>query len=218
MSLKTSIDILVQNIERSLILMLGESGTAKEEIAFRFLEDGLAKKETVLVVLFSHSSFDYLEELKKREIAVDKYLKDGTLNFIDAISFRSIPKEKPPNTIILENASDLLALSINLNDISLKTTKLRIIFDQLSLIALYNSAMQVVNFLQSLAARVRQRNQSALMLLDTGVIDDQTEKTLHTIVDMVVETKRTEEPSGVQQLVRIKFAKHKYEPRWVQVV
>jgi hypothetical protein len=78
--------------------------------------------------------------------------------------------------------------------------------------------MHVVNFLQSLAARVRQRKQSALMLLDTGVIDDQIEKTLHTIVDMVVETKRTEEPSGVQQLVRIKFAKHKFEPRWVQVV
>ena len=218
MYVKTSIDILVQNIESSLILMLGESGTAKEEMAFRFLEDGLAKKESVLVVLFAHSSDDYIEELKKREVAVEKYLKDGTLNFIDAISFRSIPKDKPKNTIMLENASDLLALSINLNDISLKTTKLRVIFDQLSLITLYNPTMQVVNFLQSLAARIRQRKQSALMVLDTGVIDEQVEKTLHTIVDMVVETKRTEESSGVQQLVRIKFAKHKFEPRWVQVV
>jgi len=218
MSVKTTIDILVHQVKGSLILMIGESGTAKEEMAFRFIEDGVSKGESVLAVLFAHSTFDYIEELKKREIAVDKLLEKGQLNFIDAMSFRAQPKEKPPNTIYLENANDLLALSINLNDISLKSSKLRIVFDQLSLITMYNSPMHVLNFLQSLAARIKQRKQSALLLLDTGVIEDHIENTLHTIVDILVEAKRTDEPSGIQQLVRIKFAKHKYEPRWVQVV
>jgi len=218
MSVKTSIDILVENIESSLILMVGESGTAKEEIALRFVEDGLEKGEKVLIVLFAHSCFDYIEELKKRELKVDTFLDNGKLNFIDAISFRSIPKEKPKNTIFLENASDLLALSVDINDISLKSEKLRIVFDQLSLLTLYNSPVHVLNFLQTLAARIRQRKQSSLLLLDTGVIDEQTEKTLHTIVDMLVESKRTDDTSGTDQLIRIKFAKHQYEPRWVQVV
>lgn len=218
MSVKTSIDILVESIESSLILMVGESGTAKEEIALRFVEDGLEKGEKVLVVLFAHSCFDYIEELKKRELKVDTFLDNGKLNFIDAISFRSIPKEKPKNTIFLENASDLLTLSVDINDISLKSEKLRIVFDQLSLLTLYNSPMHVLNFLQTLAARIRQRKQSSLLLLDTGVIDEQTEKTLHTIVDMLVESKRTDDTSGTDQLIRIKFAKHQYEPRWVQVV
>ena len=78
--------------------------------------------------------------------------------------------------------------------------------------------MQVLNFLQTLAARIRQRKQSALLLLDSGVIDEQTENTLHTIVDMVVETQRKDEPETIQQLVRIKFARNEYEPRWVQVI
>ena len=78
--------------------------------------------------------------------------------------------------------------------------------------------MQVLNFLQTLAARIRGRKQSAMLLLDSGVIDEQTEKTLHTIVDILAESKRTDEPTGPQQLVRIKFANNQYEPRWVQVV
>jgi KaiC/GvpD/RAD55 family RecA-like ATPase len=218
MSVKTRIDILVESVENSLILMIGESGTAKEDLTYRYIEDGLEKGETVLVILFAHSTTDFIETLKKKEITTDKYIKSGNLNFIDVISFRSIPKEKPPNTILLENANDLLTLSVTINDISLKTSKLRIVFDQLSLMMLYNSPMQVLNFLQTLASRIRQRNQTALLMLDTGVIEEHIENTLHTIVDMVVETKRTDEPSGTQQLVRIKFAKHQYEPRWVQVV
>ncbi|MFW9853326.1 MAG: RAD55 family ATPase [Candidatus Thorarchaeota archaeon] len=218
MSVKTRIDILVESVENSLILMIGESGTAKEDLAYRYIEDGLEKGETILVILYAHSSTDFIDTLSKNEINAEKYIKSGNLTFIDAISFRSIPKEKPPNTILLENASDLLTLSVTINDISLKTTKLRVVFDQLSLLMLYNSPMQVLNFLQTLASRIRQRNQSALLILDTGVIEEHIENTLHTIVDMVVETKRTDEASGTQQLVRIKFAKHKYEPRWVQVV
>ena len=218
MSVKTRIDILVESVENSLILMIGESGTAKEDLAYRYIEDGLEKGETVLVILYAHSSTDYIDTLNKNEINAEKYIKSGNLNFIDALSFRSIPKEKPPNTIMLENASDLLTLSVTINDISLKTAKLRVVFDQLSLLMLYNSPMQVLNFLQTLASRIRQRNQSSLLLLDTGVIEDHIENTLHTIVDMVVETKRTDEASGTQQLVRIKFAKHQFEPRWVQVV
>ncbi|MCG3216477.1 MAG: hypothetical protein KAS63_07135 [Candidatus Heimdallarchaeota archaeon] len=218
MSVKTSIDILVESVESSLILMVGESGTTKDEIAFRFVEDGLNKGEKILVVLFAQSCFDYIDELKKQEINVKTFLENGKLNFIDAISYRSVPKKKPKNTIFLENANDLLTLSIEINDISLKSEKLRIIFDQLSLLTLYNSPMHVLNFLQTLAARIRQRKQTALLLLDTGVINEQTEKTIHTIVDMLVESKRTDDQSGTDQLIRIKFARHKYEPRWVQVV
>jgi KaiC/GvpD/RAD55 family RecA-like ATPase len=218
MSVRTSIDILVDSVESSVILMIGESGTAKEEMAFRFVEDGFQKGENIIVVLFAHSANDYLEELKKRDEKNKKYIEKGQLNIIDAISYRSIPEEIPPKTFFLDNANDLLTLSVTLNEQSKKASKLRIMFDQLALLTLYNQPMQVLNFLQTLAARSRERNQAILLLLDSGVIDEQTEKTLHTIVDVLAETKRTDEPSGPQQLVRIKFAKNQFEPRWVQVV
>ncbi len=218
MSVRTSIDILVDSVESSVILMIGESGTAKEEMAFRFVEDGFQKGENVIAVLFAHSATDYLEELKKRDEKNEKRLEKGQLNIIDAISYRSIPKDKPPKTFFLDNANDLLTLSVTLNEQSKKASKLRIVFDQLALLTLYNQPMQVLNFLQTLAARSRERNQAILLLLDSGVIDEQTEKTLHTIVDVLAETKRTDEPTGPQQLVRIKFAKNQFEPRWVQVV
>jgi KaiC/GvpD/RAD55 family RecA-like ATPase len=218
MSVRTSIDILVDSVEGSVVLCIGESGTAKEEMAYRFVEDGFQKGENVIAVLFAHSASDYLEELKKRDDKNEAYLKKGQLNIIDAISYRSIPEVKPPKTFFLENANDLLTLSVALNEQSQKADKLRIVFDQLALLTLYNEPMQVLNFLQTLAARVRDRDQAILLLLDAGVIAEQTEKTLHTIVDVLAETKRTDEPTGPQQLVRIKFAKNQYEPRWVQVV
>ena len=217
MSVQTRIDILVKSVNSSLILMLGESGTSKEILATRYIEDGIQKGETVLVVLFAHSADDYIEQLKKDISGLQTHIDNGKIHFIDSLSYRSIPEEKPKNTFFLEHASDLLTLSVTINELSQKA-KLRIVFDQLAILMLYNKPMQVLNFLQTLAARIRQRNQSALLLLDAGVIDEQTENTLHTIVDMVVETQRKEEPEALQQLVRIKFARDEYEPRWVQVI
>ena len=217
MSVQTRIDILVKSVESSLILMVGESGTSKEVLATRYIEDGIQKGETVLVILFAHSADDYVNQLKAEITGIQTHIDTGKIHFIDSLSYRSVPEEKAKNTFFLEHASDLLTLSVIVNELSQKS-KLRIIFDQLAILMLYNKPMQVLNFLQTLAARIRQRKQSALLLLDSGVIDGQTENTLHTIVDMVVETQRKDEPEGLQQLVRIKFARDEYEPRWVQVI
>ena len=218
MTVKTSIDILVQSVESSLILIVGESGTSKEILSTRYIENGIHKGETVLVILFAHSAADYINQLKSDITGLQTHIDTGKIHFIDSLSYRSVPEEKTKNTFFLEHASDLLTLSVTINELSKKVAKLRIVFDQLAILMLYNKPMQVLNFLQTLAARIRQRKQSALLLLDTDIIDTKTENTLHAIVDMVVETKRTDEPEGINQLVRIKFAKSEYEPRWVQVV
>ncbi|MHA1217180.1 MAG: RAD55 family ATPase [Candidatus Heimdallarchaeaceae archaeon] len=218
MSGKTRIDALVEKVESSLILMTGESGTAKEDLTLKYIEDGITNEDTILVVLFASSATDYIKKLKSGIAGLKTHIDTGRIHFIDSISYRSVPEIKPKNTFFLDHASDLLTLSVTINNLASKTKKLRIVFDQLAILMLYNSPMQVLNFLQTLAARIRLREQSALLLLDSGVIDDQTENTLHTIVDMVVETKREEEAEGVQQLVRIKFAQGNFEPRWVQVL
>jgi KaiC/GvpD/RAD55 family RecA-like ATPase len=218
MSVQTRIDILVKSVESSLILMAGESGTTKEVLCTRYIEDGIRKGETVLVVLFAHSAEDYIEQLKADIVGLQTHIDTAKIHFIDSLSYRSVPEEKTKNTFFLEHASDLLTLSVTINELSKNSKKLRVVFDQLAILMLYNKPMQVLNFLQTLAARIRQRKQSALLLLDSGVIDEQTENTLHAIVDMVVETQRKEDPEGINQLVRIKFARDEYEPRWVQVI
>ncbi|MHA1200716.1 MAG: RAD55 family ATPase [Candidatus Heimdallarchaeaceae archaeon] len=218
MSVQTRIDILVKSVESSLILMAGESGTSKEALSTRYIEDGIQKGETVLVVLFATSAADYIEQLKNQITGLQTHIDTAKIHFIDSLSYRSVPEEKTKNTFFLEHASDLLTLSVTINELSQNSKKLRIVFDQLAILMLYNKPMQVLNFLQTLAARIRQRKQSAMLLLDSGVIDEQTENTLHTIVDMVVETQRKDDPEGIQQLVRIKFARDEFEPRWVQVL
>lgn len=218
MSVQTRIDMLVQSVESALILMSGESGTTKEKLAQRYIEDGLTNGDTILIVLFASSVDDFIKELKPNITGLKTHIDTGRIHFIDSISYRSFPEELPKNTFYLDHASDLLTLSVTIDDLSEKTKNLRIVFDQLAILMLYNKPMQVLNFLQTLVARIRTRKQSALLLLDSGVIDEQTENTLHTIVDIVVETKREDEPEGLQQLVRIKFAKGDFEPRWVQVL
>ncbi len=218
MSVNTRIDMLVKSVESSLILMAGESGTSKEVLSARYIEDGIQNGETVLVVLFALSAVDYIEQLKSEITGLQTHIDTSKIHFIDSLSYRSVPEEKTKNTFFLEHASDLLTLSVNINELSQNAKKLRIVFDQLAVLMLYNKPMQVLNFLQTLAARIRQRKQSALLILDSGVIDQQIENTLHAIVDMVIETQRKDDPEGLQQLVRIKFAKEEFEPRWVQVL
>ncbi|GAI59132.1 unnamed protein product, partial [marine sediment metagenome] len=99
MSVKTGIDILVEEVEGSLILLIGESGTSKEELTHRFIEDGIEKDETILVVVFSQSSTDYIKVLQEIIPKTDEHLKKEKINFIDVHSFRSLPKEVPPNTV-----------------------------------------------------------------------------------------------------------------------
>ncbi|MHA1302927.1 MAG: RAD55 family ATPase [Candidatus Heimdallarchaeaceae archaeon] len=219
MPVKTRIDILTRSIESSLILLTGESGTSKKEIMYRFVEDGLNNEESILMVLLANSALETIEELRKRVENMDEHLEKGRINFIDVFSFRALPKEKTPNTLVVENANDLLKISVNLNERSKLCEKLRIVFDQFSLLMLYNEPIQVINFIQTVAARIRQRNQTALLVLDEGVIDEKIERTLQSISDMMVETRREEDMQmGPTQLVRVKFAKHEYEPRWVKIV
>ncbi len=219
MSVKTRIDILTSSIESSLILLTGESGTSKKEIMYRFIEDGLNKGESILMILFATSATEALDEIKKRVDNVDKLTNEGKINFIDVFSFRSLPKEKIPNTIMVEKQNDILTISVTLNEISREHHKLRVVFDQFSLLMLYNEPMQVINFIQTVAARVRQRNQSVLLVLDNGVMDEKIERTLQSIADMMVETKRDENAeTGPTQLIRVKFSKYEYEPRWVKVI
>ncbi|MHA1115697.1 MAG: hypothetical protein K9W45_04715 [Candidatus Heimdallarchaeum aukensis] len=219
MSVKTRIDILTRSIDSSLILMTGESGTSKREMMYRFIEDGLNNGDSVLLVLYANSALDTLNILKKRIDNIDEHIEKGRLNFIDVFSFRALPKEKTPNTIIVEKANDLLSISVSINERSQQSDKLRIVFDQFSLLMLYNDPMQVINFIQTVAARIRLRNQCALLVLDKGVMDEQIERSLHSIADMMVETRREDDlEKGPTQLIRVKFAKYEYEPRWVKIV
>ncbi len=217
MSVQTTIDVLVQKTENSLILISGESGTAKDELAYRFIEDGIKQDEAILCVLLSHSVQEYLDKIKEKTDKVGEYIASGRLNFIDCFTFRAIPKEKLPNTTVMGTANDLLGLSVKINELSHQSERLRIVFDQISVLMIYNSPMHVVQFIQTLAARVRQRGQSALLVLDTGVIDAKIEKTLQSVVDTFVETSRRDSSEGTKQLVRIKFSKYEFEPRLVQI-
>lgn len=218
MSVRTSIDILVEKVDRTLIMLVGESGTAKPELGYRFIEDGIANDETIIAVLLAHSSNEFIEELSKRSNKAKEHLEKGKIHIIDAISFRALPKEKMKNVTLLETIGDLLTLSVKINEISMQSSKLRIVFDQLSLLMLYNEPTQVLNFIQTLAARIRQRGQTALLIMDSGVIEEKIERALHSMADILIETKRRDVTEGIQQLVRVKFAKYEYEARWVTVI
>ncbi len=220
MSYSTSIDILMEEVKNSIILLIGESGTAKDTIAHRFIKDGLDKEGSILVVLLAQTPKEYLIQLEKvcGEKMVKKYQEEKKIQFLDVFSFRSPSKEPLKGVEMIDNVNDLLTLSVKINEISSRRGKLRIVFDKFSLLMLYNEPMQVLNFVQSLSARIRQRDQSVLLVIDSGVIEKKVERTLQSIVDIMVETRRHDTKEKTHQLVRVKFAKYEHENRWVEVV
>ena len=73
---------------------------------------------TELKKAFHDSVDDYLEELKPHITGLKTHIDTGRIHFIDSISYRAFPEKIPKNTFYLDHASDLLTLSVTIDDLS----------------------------------------------------------------------------------------------------
>jgi len=190
--------------------LIGDLSTKRNQIVKQFILDGFQNEGSSCVVTLTVSANELIDELSNYSPEASMIVNDAILNerlqIVDMYSFRGIDQgDEIPGTHILPSANDLTLLSITLNKILKANPKCRITIWPFSLLNIYTLHADLINFTQTLAARVSSRHQSGLLVLDRGVVKDEQRVSLESIVDSVLETKREEREGEIIEYFRVKF-------------
>lgn len=212
MAVPLSLDETLPKTEGKTIALFGDLSTKRNQMVKQFILDGFQNEGTSCIVTLTSSANDLIDELSNYSPDAAMIINDAILNerlqIIDMYSFRGIREQEEdsiPGTYMLGSADDLTILSISLNKISKAHPKTRVILWPYSLLTIYNSNQDMINFTQTLSARLNTRKQTGLLIADSGVIQEQQRSTIESIVDCVVETKKVEHEGVLQEWFRVKF-------------
>ncbi len=213
---QTSLSALVTSLAGQIALINGPPGTNKTILCHRWIIDGLKSGESAVIVCVRTTAKHILNELDRIE-PMAKYLKSGTLRFIDLVAARDPSPEKSPNTVILQSVTDLMGLSAELDVCSRNAANIRFLIDTVSFLMLYNNSAFVIDVLQTAAIRVASRNQNMLILNQEGVLESSIYSTLEALATTVFETAVYEVDGKPTPLVRVKFGPTKSASNWVEI-
>lgn len=192
------------------IALFGDLSAKRSILIKQFILDGLQSEGTSCIVTLTSSAGDLIDELNNFSADASILVNDAILNerlqIIDMYSFRGVKEQDIiPGVHMLPSANELTLLSITLNKISKQYPKTRITIWPFSLLSIYTSQRDIVNFTQTITARLVDRKQAGLLINDTGVMDDRVKSILESLVDCVIETRKEEIEGQSQEEIRIKF-------------
>ncbi|MCH8906813.1 MAG: hypothetical protein IH840_06965, partial [Candidatus Heimdallarchaeota archaeon] len=199
-----TLDSTLPNMTGKTIALFGDLSAKRNHIIKQFILEGLQSEGTTCIVSLTSSASDLIYELGQfspdAAMLVDDAILNERLQIVDMYSFRGVQTEEDiPGVHMLQSANDLTILSITLNQISKRFEKTRFVIWPFSLLSIYTLEKDIINFTQTLSARLNSRKQAGLLVADTGVVNQHLRATLESIVDSVVETRRTEENTGIQE-------------------
>jgi TolB-like protein/KaiC/GvpD/RAD55 family RecA-like ATPase len=174
--------------DKSVILVLGKEGTAKERLGYKFIEDGLDSDYCL-----------YATRLSAR---------DATLEAVAS----GLKTGKMPSWIASEGGeakidmNNLASLSFNIKALLNKNggQRIRIVLDFLSPILILNQPESVYKFLNQLIAEIKQHDAVLLGLLDQGMHKPEVVATIEDLFDGVIALNPDSSSPGVAPLISIK--------------
>lgn len=213
MSFSLTLDTVLPNLKGKIVALFGDLSTRRNQIIKQFILDGFENDGVTCIVTLIQSASNLIEELSNYSPEAGMLVNDAILNeniqIVDMYSFRGLDhsNDEIPGVHTLPSAKDLTLLSIKLNEISTKNQNTRFIIWPYSLLTVYTNPKDLINFTQTLAARLGSRKQIGLFIADTGVVRDDTRATIESIVDSIIETRKEEDNGVIKEWFRIKFFK-----------
>ncbi|RLG02285.1 MAG: hypothetical protein DRN61_06740 [Thaumarchaeota archaeon] len=163
-----------------IILLLGPPLSGKKMFSRRFIAEGLRSGEGC-VVCCANSTAD--EERRRLEEAyggsVSEFIEEGRLVFIDLFSATmGLTLEEGMGVKTIPSLSDLASYNVALREVlagmQRRELRIRLSFDSLSTLLMYNPPQTVSRFLHILFGRLRSMKVTSLFLLeeahDTNII------------------------------------------------
>ncbi|MCF2143191.1 MAG: RAD55 family ATPase [Candidatus Heimdallarchaeota archaeon] len=208
---------LVGRAESEIFLIVGPPGAGKESFAIQYMLDGFANKMNGVYVTTDDFPEDITRKMKLLGSDPASLIKSKQLEFIDAFSYRT-GESTDTNEMMVDDIRDLTGLSVMIKKMIDTKSNLRLVFNTISTISIYNSGVALLDFIQMQVARLKRKNHSGLIIAHEGIIDEKVIQGIKAFVDGVIEFQLSEDESGnLKRRVRVVFAPKIRKSGWVDL-
>ena len=172
------------------VLLYGPSFQGKETLARTIFLAALSRGEAAVMIILNRGVDEVRADLSAADAKYADYEKKGLPHFVDAYS-RSIGiEDERKDTVYVDSATDLNAVSLALNQIHAQVIKNHdnhvLVLDSVSTIVLFGNSQATFRFLQILVGRARQAGATTFLLLDHGMHSDAEVQMFKHLADGVV--------------------------------
>jgi len=156
----------------AIILLLGPPLSGKKAFSRRFIVEGLRRGEGCIVCCSNSTAEDEKENIERiYGDSVDELMEEGRLVFIDLFSTTiGLPIKEAKGVKRIPSISDLASYNVALREVlanmQRKELPIRLSFDSLSTLLMYNPPQTVSRFLHILFGRLRSMKVTSLFLLE----------------------------------------------------
>ncbi len=208
---------LVGKTDAQIYLIVGPPGAGKEAFALQYMIDGLTEKNNAVFITTDDFPEDIISKMREMGSDAKPHIDSKQLQFIDAFSYRTGEKIDK-GMLAVESVRDLTSISVILKKQIDTKDNLRLVFNTISTISIYNSGIALLDFIQAQVARLKQRKHSGLLLAHEGMMEEKVIQGIKAFVDGVIEFKAEEDEKGVlQRKLRIVFAPNIRKSGWINL-
>lgn len=162
--------------EGSRVILYGPSFQGKETLGRAVFLAALARGEPAVMILLNRGVDEVREDLAAADSKFADYESKGLVHFVDAYSKSIGIEEERKDTVYVDSATDMNAVSLALNQIHAKILKDHekhvLVLDSVSTLVLFGNGQATFRFLQILVGRARQAGATSFLLLDHGMHSD----------------------------------------------
>lgn len=184
------------------ILIYGPPGVGKRAVCIDFMDYYLRKGCTVIYVTTERSYKD-IDEISKK---ANCYFGNKKPLYVDYASWSTATRAgwlENRKVITVQNPRNLKDISMGVKMMGQKNEKLKVIFDSLSPLFLYNDAEKVIQFVQTMTTWVKSLGGFIAYTLQEGVHPPSTVNALIYSVDGYIQLRFLEERGGIKKQLRI---------------
>lgn len=208
---------LVGKTDAQIYLIVGPPGAGKEAFALQYMIDGFSEKNNAVFITTDDFPNDIIGKMREMGSDAQPHIDSKQLQFIDAFSYRTGEKINK-DMLTVESVRDLTSISVILKKQIDNKDNLRLVFNTISTISIYNSGIALLDFIQAQVARLKQRKHSGLLLAHEGMMEEKVIQGIKAFVDGVIEFKAEEDEKGVlQRKLRIVFAPNIRKSGWINL-
>ncbi|RLI26591.1 MAG: hypothetical protein DRO52_02330 [Candidatus Hecatellales archaeon] len=178
-------------------LVVGAPMSGKKLFSRRFLYQGLLQDEAGVLTCASNSAEKEKQSFAELGMDTSKFEEEGLLVYVDFYSKTvGLPCSESSYIKYVSSLMDLPGYNVIIRDLTTQFWRrekpLRLVFDSISTLLLYNEVKTVVRFLHVLFGRLRSVGAISLILVEEGSHPAEAMASLASIADGILETKAEE--------------------------
>lgn len=179
---------------KSSVMVLGPPKAGKSLFGLHFLLEGLKSNESGIYIVTNSFPEDVVKKMEDIGL-VDRMLEGGLLRFVDCYSVHAgVHKGNTAFIIRVGGPTALTEIGIAYSEVVKRLPKknnLRVVFDSVSTLLLYNNPRTIEIFVQQMNSKIKASGASSMFIVEEGMHDEKDVTALNSILDSLVHMKKS---------------------------